>query len=542
MGMSIKARIYLFQLIVGISVFTIAAVVLTTIRQTEYYLQRVEWTNHQLEAITALTVNANRFSEQIAEYLLIGEPERRDFESARQQVEAGFDKLEEVSRGETAYLVGKSGEAREQLDETYRLQRMRAVFAEIDRVVADLVVKRNQGQQEEAVLQFRRDIENRLDAEFESLLTEARLDETEEVHRAERDAEALWRRLGWITAVSAIFVISLCVASGLLLARSLTKPIRLLTKGTEAISRGELEHRIPYDSHDELGALARSFNEMAARRQEQRALLLAAQSDLERQVAKRTEELASANKRLTDLDRARVQFLADISHELRTPLTALRGEAEVTLRHGPKQEKIFRDTLERIVAQSLEMSRLVDDLLFLARSETDTIRFDLRRVILQDIVADAVRENEVLGRNKNIAIRAEYPPHPVWVEADEQRVKQTLVILLDNAIKYSPRGRSVLVRVAGACGFGEVAVRDQGMGIPADELPHVFERFYRGRASDRAGRKGSGLGLAIAKWLIDKQGGQIAIASKAGSFTEAVIRMPQAEEEMLLAQDSAGGR
>jgi signal transduction histidine kinase len=192
---------------------------------------------------------------------------------------------------------------------------------------------------------------------------------------------------------------------------------------------------------------------------------------------------------------------------------------------------VYRDALERIVAQAADMGRLVDDLLFLARAETDTIRFEPKRVALQDVVAQAVREAAVLGQQKRIEIEtaADPPPGPVWVEADAGRLKQALMILLDNAIKYSPPGRSVRVGVAatedGRC---EVAVRDEGAGIPATELSHVFERFYRGHVPGASGPGGSGLGLAIAKWLVEKHGGEVVIESEEGRFTEVRMRLPRA--------------
>jgi signal transduction histidine kinase len=384
-----------------------AAIVYLTIRSTTYYMERVQWANNQLEAVTALTVNANRYSEQIAEFLLIGEPERADYESASAELEAGFDALEKLTFGEAEFL-GRNSEQENDGDEIFRITRMRALYGEISKATARAIDLRNQGRQEDAVMVFRRDIENRFDAEFENILEAARRDEAEEVARAELQAEALWRRLTWITAGLALAAVILCFVAAFLLTRSLMRPIGLLTQGAEAIGRGELDHRIGYDSSDELGVLARRFNAMAANQEDQRKRLLEARADLERQVTARTAELAAANQRLTDLDRLRVQFLADISHELRTPLTALRGEAEIPLRHGSKPEAVYRDALERIVTQSLEMSRLVDDLVFLSRSETDTIRFEPRRTDLVTIVADAVHDGQILARANAIAIKADY--------------------------------------------------------------------------------------------------------------------------------------
>jgi len=124
--MNIRSRVYLSQCIIGVSVLVMAAVVYVTIRSTEYHLRRVHWANDQLAAITSLGVNANRFSEQIAELLLIGEPERLDFESSRAELEAGFGRLEQITKDEIEFLTG-SKEQKQELDELYRLERMRAL-------------------------------------------------------------------------------------------------------------------------------------------------------------------------------------------------------------------------------------------------------------------------------------------------------------------------------------------------------------------------------------------------------------------------------
>ncbi len=443
--MSITSRIRLLLAAIGLAILSMAAVVYFTIWSTDHYRERAEWTNHALAAITALKFNANRFSEQIAEFLLIGEPERPDFESARAELEAGFEKLEGVIRGELNFLK-RRGTGEEDLDGLHRLERMRTLYQEIDRAVAQVFQLRGQGRHDEAIHLFSRKIENRLDAEFDNLLTNAILDEQEEVDQTERDADELWRQLALVTAVVTLLAIAASLVSGLMIARSLKRPIMLLAEGADAVARGRLGHRIDYDGLDELGTLARRFNAMAATQEEQRRLLLEARSDLERQVTERTTELAAANKRLTDLNQLRVRFLADISHELRTPLTVLRGEAEIALRHGRKPEEAYRDTLERIVAQASDMTRLVEDLLFISRSETDTLRFEMLPTVLQDLVAQAVREVDVLRRRKGLTIETKCPPWPICIEADPHRLKQAFTILLDNALKYSSAGQGLRMK------------------------------------------------------------------------------------------------
>jgi len=517
--MKLKTRIYLLQLVIGVVVLLMAAVAYVSIRSTDFYLKRIQWANHQLAAITTVTVHANRFSEQIAELLLIGEAEREDYLSATRDLEAGFVKLEEMTRGELTFLAA-SGEPGDPGHEMYRVQRMRALYAEIDRSVTRLMALRGQGRIDDAVTLFRR-----LDAEFEHLLRAAMLDEQEEVEQAEREAEALWKRLALIIPLATLAALAICLATAHRLARALIRPVTQLIVGTEAIRDGELGHRIEYRGDDELGVLAQGFNQMGEQLEVQHALVRGAQSNLEHQIADRTGELAAANQRLTALDRLRVQFLADISHELRTPLTALRGEAEITLRHAPKPETAYRDALERIVVLVRDMSRLVDDLLFLARSETDTLRFELRRLALRDLVAKVVLEGNTLGHSKGIEVQTECPDQPIWVTADAQRLKQALMIVVDNAIKYSPPGRTVNIGVTLPDQFAEITIRDQGRGIHAEELPHVFDRFYR--SSRLGGPPGSGLGLAIAKWLIEKHGGEIALTSEVNRFTKVRIRIPR---------------
>ena len=215
-----------------------------------------------------------------------------------------------------------------------------------------------------------------------------------------------------------------------------------------------LDHRIAVEGHDELAMLSAHFNQMAEQLEVQHRALVAQQGQLERKVSERTAQLESANRRLKDLDRLRILFLADVSHELRTPLTVLRGEAEVTLRSRAARVDDYRETLEGVVDQAEQMGRLVDDLLFLTRAEAEFAPLRIRAGALQDVIGEALTEGRVLAGSNGHQLIPDYPREPLVVTADRQRLKQTALIAIDNAIKYShPRlargGRAAGRREAG---------------------------------------------------------------------------------------------
>lgn len=524
--MTIRRRILLFQLVVAAVVVAMAALTLLHLRSTGSYVERTNWAQRQLDAATRLAVAANRYSEQIAELLLVGQPEREDFDSARAQLSAIFAELGRLTTDEMA-LLRASGDTVGPPQHADRLDQMRGLLREIDRSVERLLMLNQEGRQSEAVSLFRAEIENRLDAELERLISAAIAEERAEVVTAETASRRSTRQLTAGTFGALTFLLAVTLGAGIAFSRSLLPSLQALATGAAAIGRGDLEHRIVDPGSDELGLVSQRFNRMAEELRTQRTFLLEAQSELERQVAARTAELTNANCRLTDVDQQRVRLLADVSHEIRTPLTVLRGEAEVTLRGPSKTERVYREALENIASQAAEMGRLVDDLLFLARSEAEEIRFEYKTVDLRDLIAAAAEETKILADQKHIGFSLHATAPAPSVNADPRRLKQALLIVMDNAIKYSPPDTHVDVAV-GRQGDSavEIRIRDQGQGIDSGDLPHVFERFYRGDQARLTGAPGSGLGLAIARWILEKHGGGIELASAPGEGTVAQITLP----------------
>jgi signal transduction histidine kinase len=179
----------------------------------------------------------------------------------------------------------------------------------------------------------------------------------------------------------------------------------------------------------------------------------------------------------------------------------------------------------RIVDQAEDMARLVDDLLFLARAETDTIQFERIRLDLRDVLDEAVFDAEVLSAAKPVTIESSTCSAPLMVDGDRQRLKQALMIVLDNAVKYSEVGGVVTVDLRTGASRAELVVRNCGTGIAPEDRPYVFDRFYRGRGTSAKEAAGSGLGLPIAKWMIEKHGGSIGLTSAEG-VTEVRIGLP----------------
>lgn len=306
-------------------------------------------------------------------------------------------------------------------------------------------------------------------------------------------------QVAWI-AVGALL---LAVVLAGLLSERLTAPFRLLTRATTRIGAGDLSERVPEGRvrggrRDEAGELAHQFNHMAGRLAASFALLSAERDHLR-------------------------QFVADVSHELRTPLTALHTFNDV-LRDGAGEEEATRREFLDAGAQQIErMEWLTRNLLDLSRLEAGLTRIVTQRADLSATLRRVVTANSPAAAAKAVAFAVDAPP--LMVMHDAPRVEQALGNLLGNAIKFSPHGGVVRVRLCAEAVWAVVEVSDEGPGIPPDEIPHIFERFYRGRHANRAG-DGSGLGLAITKAIVEAHAGRMSLESESKRGTTIRLTLP----------------
>lgn len=306
-------------------------------------------------------------------------------------------------------------------------------------------------------------------------------------------------------SVLATIAVLLCLALALGISMSLTRPITRLVEATERVRFGDLTSRAEVAGSDEISVLAQRFNEMLDR----------------------------LNKSISDQSR----FYADVSHELRTPLTVIRGEAEVALR-GPGSAQDYREALESIIAVAHQLGLLVDELLFLARSEAGEIGYEMADVALLPLLEETAGQSGGVARLKGVDLGLELSD-PVTVCGDVKRLRQLVLILVDNAIKYTEPGGKVTLALAVEPDRTRLRVRDTGVGIPARDLPHIFERFHRG--SDAAVRSlgGTGLGLSIARSIVKAHDGEIAVESAVGRGTTVSVTLPRVAGARMMTR---GGR
>ncbi len=318
-------------------------------------------------------------------------------------------------------------------------------------------------------------------------------------------------RLLAILGVGGIVAIILSAGLGFFLADRALGPIDRITQTALEITRTEdLSRRIQQvGPQDEVGRLATTFNEML--------------------------------ERIERLFRTQKRFIADVSHELRTPLTVIRGNLDLLRRASKVSEQGFSDVAsgdgrrqemleESLAAMEREadrMARLINDLLLLAQADAGVqLRHEL--VEIDSLLLEVYRQGQALADGVNLRLTTQ---DRAVVTGDPDRLKQLLLNLVDNALKYTPAGGRVSLGLARENGWVRIDIADTGVGIPAEDLPHIFERFYRVDKARSRKHGGTGLGLSIARWIADVHGGHIDVESEVGEGTTFTVWLPEARAE-----------
>jgi signal transduction histidine kinase len=235
------------------------------------------------------------------------------------------------------------------------------------------------------------------------------------------------------------------------------------------------------------------------------------------------------NGMLDRLDAAyssQVRFVSDASHELRTPIAVIQGYANLLDRWGKEDPEALEESIAAIKAEAEGMKELVEQLLFLARSDNDTIAMEVESIDASALTKEVLRNTQVI--DKEHVFTADIEPG-CFIEGDDVLIKQALRILTDNAVKYTPSGESIRLAVKREGDWVKLSVTDNGIGIPEEDLPHVVERFFRSDESRARATGGTGLGLSIASWIIRRHDGHLEILSRRDIGTRMTIKLPAAE-------------
>lgn len=304
-----------------------------------------------------------------------------------------------------------------------------------------------------------------------------------------------------LAIVLLVFASGIAMILGYFLSSTVTERILTLKSAAEKIARGDLKTRVPITGRDELGALALTFNQMA-------------------------EQLQAADKKQRELEGLRRDLVAWASHDLQTPLTSMRAILEA-LADGvvddPEMVKRYLNTAQRDV---MSLSALIDDLFQMSQLDAGGFPLNRDRSSLSDLVSDTLESFSELAYRESIALEGRVDADVDPVTMDTQAIGRVLNNLISNALRHTPAGGEILL-LARRTGSGvEVSVRDTGEGIQARDIPHIFDRFYRGEKSRNRGTGGAGLGLAIARGIVRAHGGDIRVESEAGKGTQFTFTIP----------------
>jgi two-component system, NtrC family, sensor kinase len=323
------------------------------------------------------------------------------------------------------------------------------------------------------------------------------------------------------TAVLLVGGLVLAVAVSLFMARRMVTPIHAVQRGAARIGAGALDATIEVHTGDELEDLAADFNRMSARLRE-------LYGTLEQRVQDRTRDLAEAKEQLETANRHKSEFLASMSHELRTPLNAIIGFSDVLAEQffGPLNVKQAR-YVQHILTSGHHLLSLINDILDLSKVEAGRMELELSRFSLAEALENGLEMVRGRASQHGIAVSMQVQP-TAEIEADERKVKQIVVNLLANAVKFTPDGGRVEVTACQKDGFIEVAVRDTGIGISPDDQARVFEAFQQGDQYVGRSQEGTGLGLALSRRFVELHGGKLWVQSDAGQGSTFVFTIPLA--------------
>ncbi|TQV70538.1 HAMP domain-containing histidine kinase [Exilibacterium tricleocarpae] len=486
-----------------------------------YHLERTELANSVLSSYLAVSNHTYRKLNSMGEIVARGEVD--DMEARDENQRSLRDALSKVRRNiaaEVAYVRNEKED--EELDHLVKIERLseHIILGSDEIKQAIQMGDRERAQRELSMLRS-----DSVAGKFNDLIDQALAEEQRETAATQAEANRLGELIMITLPITTALILGVVMVLLTLVSRGVTHSIEALSEAAQAYTSGDLDYRIPSLPEREFFSLGRAFNKMAEELAARRGAAQQSRQSLEALIENRTKELQASNAQLENLDRSRRQLLADISHELRTPLTVIQGESEMALRGAPKSIDEYQDTLNRVRDQAVHTTRLVEDLLFVARAENGNARIEKKSVAIASLLRDVCMDFRSIAEKKRIEILDSYIDDKIVVYGDAGRLRQVFAILIDNAIRYSHTGGSISVDLSLAEDSVRLSVKDEGIGMTEEDARQAFHRFYRGDNAERHAQ-GTGLGLPVAKAIIEAHAGSIALLGKPGDGAEAVVKLP----------------
>jgi two-component system, OmpR family, sensor kinase len=511
--------VVLFSGVLTLAAISAAFVVLGG-QQVRQSLDRVDLVHRSYEAHLALSNHTYQLFKQFGDAMMIGDLDRGAMEAELLvSIRRDIARIRETLVEEIRYFGD---------DRAEDLAHLAKIETKIAKLLSEYQVVIDAGlpQSTDDWKRLSRILDERVDQDFARLI-ETGLDRQYDalVYQRSQNQERLRFVRFLSVTVAALGALAASVALWWVL-RSFNKPINQLIDGAGAFAGGDHRHRIVLDGGGELDGVAQAFNRMADEISARHETLESANERLETIVATRTAELERLLATLRDAEASRKRLLMDVSHELRTPLTIIRGEADIALRgNAKKPDTEYRDALERCREAAIHTSRLVDDLLFIARHQSLETRLNLATVDLATFIPKVLEDCHGIWVDEQVDVTFTSELAAAGTEADPNRLRQVLMILLDNAHRYG--GAKIALRLTQDPDGYRVDVSDNGPGLDADDMAHVFERFYRGQSAVQRYGAGVGLGLPVAKAIVEAHGGMMSVVSEPGAGLTATFLLPE---------------
>jgi two-component system phosphate regulon sensor histidine kinase PhoR len=306
------------------------------------------------------------------------------------------------------------------------------------------------------------------------------------------EVQAVLREIRWMIGLAGVVVIVLVTGLSLIVSRRVSQPVKEMAVVASEIRSGNLERRIPVKGEDEIGQLGVVLNEML-------------------------DKLHADIIQLRKLERVRSEFLGNVSHELRTPIFAVQGLLETLLNGALEDPKVNRDFLEKAHRNVIRLNVLLNDLIEISRIEFGEMKMSFRYFDVNEYLRSVVSEMLPASERKGISLESTLSTSDdVQVLGDKERLRQVMLNLIDNAVKYTEGGGKITVSARDEGQAVRISVADTGCGIAPEHLPRIFERFYRVDRDRSREAGGTGLGLAIVKHIVEAHGSKVEVESEVG--------------------------